>query len=49
MSIVNIIKTIFTLLGAPIIASICVIVLIVHVIIILILLLTEEIIGLVRR
>tara|TARA_B100000959_G_C14623699_1_gene477269 strand:- start:44 stop:193 length:150 start_codon:yes stop_codon:yes gene_type:complete len=49
MSIVNIIKTIFTLLGAPIIASICVIVLIVHVLLILVLLIAEEIIGLARR
>ena len=49
MNIIDIIKTILILLSAPILASVCVIVLIVHVIIILIMLLTEEIIGLVKR
>ena len=49
MSIIDIIKTILILLSAPILASICVIVLLVHVVIILILFLTEEIVGLVRR
>ena len=49
MSIIDIIKTILILLSAPILASICVIVLLVHVMIILILLLTEEIMGVIRR
>ena len=49
MSIIDIIKTILILLSAPILASICVIVLIVHILLILVLLLAEEIIGLVRR
>ena len=49
MSIIDIIKTILMLLSAPILASICVIVLIVHVLFILVLLLAEEIVGLVRR
>ena len=49
MNIIDIIKTIFILLSTPILASICVIVLMVHVLLILVLLLAEEIIGLVRR
>ena len=49
MNIVDIIKTILILLSAPILASICVIVLIIHVLLILVLLIGEEIIGLVRR
>ena len=49
MSIIDIIRTILILLSAPILASICVIVLMVHVLLILVLLLAEEIIGLVRR
>ena len=49
MSIIDIIKTILILLSAPILASICVIVLIVHILLILVLLLAEEIVGLVRR
>jgi len=49
MNIIDIIKTILILLSAPILASICVIVLIVHILLILVLLLAEEIIGLVRR
>ena len=49
MSIIDIIKTILMLLSAPILASVCVIVLIVHVLFILVLLLAEEIVGLVRR
>ena len=49
MSIVDIIKTILILLSAPIMASICVIVLIVHIAIILVLFLIEEITGLIKR
>jgi hypothetical protein len=49
MSIVNIIKAVFILLSAPIVAGICAIVLIVHAILILVLLLIEEITGLIRR
>ena len=49
MNSIDIIKTILILLSAPILASICVIVLMVHVLLILVLLLAEEIIGLVRR
>jgi len=49
MNIMSIIKTILILLSAPILAGICVIVLIAHILLILVLLLVEEIIGLVKK
>ena len=49
MNIINIIKTLLTLISIPINAAISAVIVLVHVIIIAIMLLTEEITGLVRK